>query len=279
MEITVGVQDEQEAVAVRMLVAERRRQDNKFGIQDHDPAWWMVIMGEEFGETCQAVCEYRWAEAAPDARDRMSRIEHAMEEASQVGAVAVAMIQAILRGVWVDEITTALPSDKRQVAIALNKGDEAIQYEPTYHHGEAERPPKSIRCAYIKADHDGDCEPRDIEATPAPTDTIEYFKCYHCNLDIEKDGESWKHVSTVKYIEWLEERVAASINKSVDQFDHVARYEPLCTAPGCGRDNANGTHDALQAAGHLSHAFTLTQNVEVPMLAEGVKTPNTKGGW
>lgn len=129
MKLEIEVQDGNEALAIQMMVQERRRQDRKFGTQNHDPAWWMVIMGEEYGETCQAVCEYRWAEASPEMRSRLDRIAHAMEEATQVGAVAVAMIQSILREEWTDEITTALPSDKRQVAVALDWGSEVIRYD------------------------------------------------------------------------------------------------------------------------------------------------------
>ena len=130
MQITIEVQDWQEARAVQLLLNERRRQDAKFGKQDHDPAWWMVIMGEEYGETCQAVCEYRWAEANREVADRMKRIDHAVEEASQVGAVAVAMIQAIMRNEWKDEISTVLPSDRRQVARALDWDDShAVNYD------------------------------------------------------------------------------------------------------------------------------------------------------
>jgi hypothetical protein len=126
MQITIDVQDELEAAAIAAVIAERRRQDGKFGKQDHDPAWWMVIMGEEYGETCQAVCEYRWGEAMPGVTsdDRMKRIDHAVDEATQVAAVAVAMVQSILRNEWKDEISTVLPSDKRQVARALNIDDE-----------------------------------------------------------------------------------------------------------------------------------------------------------
>lgn len=128
MEITIEVQDQQEAAAIMAVIAERRRQDAKFGKQDHDPAWWMVIMGEEYGETCQAVCEYRWAEAMPTVKNRMQRIDHALAEAAQVSAVGVAMMQAIMRNEWRDEISTVLPSDRRQVARALEWDDTMINY-------------------------------------------------------------------------------------------------------------------------------------------------------
>ena len=39
------------------IVAERDRQDAKWGVVDHTPDIWMVILGEEVGEVCQAVCK------------------------------------------------------------------------------------------------------------------------------------------------------------------------------------------------------------------------------
>lgn len=135
MKIEIEVQDEQEAQAIRMVIAERRRQDDKFGKQDHDLSWWMVILGEEFGETCEAICEYRWGDVArPSDHDsahaptRLARVNHTMAETSQVAAVGVAMIQAILRNEWRDEISTVIPSDKRKVAKALGRGHEDIDY-------------------------------------------------------------------------------------------------------------------------------------------------------
>lgn len=34
--------------------AERHRQEGKWGPQSHDPRVWLTILGEEFGEACQA---------------------------------------------------------------------------------------------------------------------------------------------------------------------------------------------------------------------------------
>lgn len=131
VKIEIEVQDEQEAQAIRLLIRERRRQDSLFGKQDHDPAWWMVIMGEEYGEACKAVCDYKWGADDPrgPSRTRQERIAHAVTEATQVGAVAVAMMQSIARDAWTDEISTVTPSDKRQVAVALGMGDEDLRYD------------------------------------------------------------------------------------------------------------------------------------------------------
>ena len=128
MQITVDVQDEREAEAVRRMLTERRRQDRLFGEQDHDPAWWMVITGEEYGEMCKAVCDYRWAKEVIGKETRQQRIAHAIKEAEQVAACAIAFIQCVLRDKWTDEISTVIPSDKRQVAVALGIGDEQINY-------------------------------------------------------------------------------------------------------------------------------------------------------
>lgn len=130
MQITIDVQDADEADAVRRMLKERRRQDDLFGQQNHDPAWWMVITGEEYGEMCKAVCDYRWAQEVIGKETRQQRIAHAVKEAEQVAACAIAFMQSVLRNEWVDEVTTVIPSDKRQVAKALGVGDEQINYEP-----------------------------------------------------------------------------------------------------------------------------------------------------
>jgi hypothetical protein len=115
MEIYVEVQDEAEAQAIQMILVERRRQDRLFGEQRHDPAWWMTIMGEEYGETCKAVCDWRWGKQTPNP------IGDIKAEASQVAAVGVAMIQVLIKGNWVDQITTAKPSDRRTLSMALDE--------------------------------------------------------------------------------------------------------------------------------------------------------------
>lgn len=42
---------------LNMISAERDHQDEKWGPQNHDRVWWMVVLGEEFGETCKAAFE------------------------------------------------------------------------------------------------------------------------------------------------------------------------------------------------------------------------------
>ncbi len=43
---------------------ERKRQNRKFGAQHHTPFEWLAILGEEYGEACQAAVDaYQWEES------------------------------------------------------------------------------------------------------------------------------------------------------------------------------------------------------------------------
>jgi len=70
--------------ALQDVAAERRRQVEKWGVQRHPAAWWVVILGEEFGEVCRALYE---------AKD-FSLGEEYRQELVQVAAVAVAAIES-----------------------------------------------------------------------------------------------------------------------------------------------------------------------------------------
>lgn len=61
------------------LVAERNRQEMKWGFQDHDPQKWMSILMEEVGEVAKAINENDPANYE--------------EELVQVGALVVAMLE------------------------------------------------------------------------------------------------------------------------------------------------------------------------------------------
>ena len=43
--------------ALRKISKERDRQDDKWGVQDHDDEYWLAILGEEFGEVSKAIVE------------------------------------------------------------------------------------------------------------------------------------------------------------------------------------------------------------------------------
>jgi len=71
---------------LRDITNERARQVAKWGIQRHDFFVWMTVLGEEFGEACQAILHYR--ELMSDQRRAKIRAELV-----QVAAVAVAAIE------------------------------------------------------------------------------------------------------------------------------------------------------------------------------------------
>jgi len=81
--------------AIQDVLAERSRQDEKWGEQNHHPMVWMGILGEEFGELCQAVNETTFdngpAEKVKGGYDNMRA------EAIQVAAVAVAFVEMLDR--------------------------------------------------------------------------------------------------------------------------------------------------------------------------------------
>lgn len=41
----------------RKVLEERVRQDDKWGVQDHDDKRWLAILAEEFGESARAILE------------------------------------------------------------------------------------------------------------------------------------------------------------------------------------------------------------------------------
>ncbi|BFH59424.1 MazG-like family protein [Paenibacillus azoreducens] len=77
------------------VAKERQRQEEKWGQQDHEPMMWMGILGEEFGELCQAVNETHF-DNGPEARKK-GGYENMREEAVQVAAVAISFIEALDR--------------------------------------------------------------------------------------------------------------------------------------------------------------------------------------
>ncbi len=75
--------------------AERERQDCKWGPQNHAVPVWMGILGEEFGELCQAVNE-TWFDNGEEARQK-GGYQNMRQEAIQVAAVAVAFVEMLDR--------------------------------------------------------------------------------------------------------------------------------------------------------------------------------------
>ena len=76
---------------LREISDERLAQEKKWGQQDHDDNRWLVILGEEYGEACQATLK-RFETMG----DPLSEY-HLRGELVQIAAVAVAFIEAIDR--------------------------------------------------------------------------------------------------------------------------------------------------------------------------------------
>jgi len=77
--------------ALASILEERRRQDAKWGEQNHDPFCYLTVLGEEYGELCQCALHDRFGGPAA---------EHMREEAVQVAAVALAIVECLDRGKW-----------------------------------------------------------------------------------------------------------------------------------------------------------------------------------
>lgn len=74
------------------IIAERQRQDEKWGEQNHVEPLWATILGEEFGEVCRASL----AIEAVGLNDS-ALVEHLRSELIQVAAVAVAWVECLER--------------------------------------------------------------------------------------------------------------------------------------------------------------------------------------
>ena len=74
---------------VRLVIAERIKQDQKWGEQNHSAEIWMAILGEEFGEACQALL----ADTFGRKNQREKKPEMMRDEIVQVAAVAIAILE------------------------------------------------------------------------------------------------------------------------------------------------------------------------------------------
>jgi len=89
--------DEKVLNVLDLVLAERRKQDAKWGQQNHEPAMWYAILGEEFGEVGKAICE-RDAELRRGAEIVAEVLtENLRDELVQLAAVAVAFLESLER--------------------------------------------------------------------------------------------------------------------------------------------------------------------------------------
>lgn len=83
--------DKAKGSAIDLVLAERARQDAKWGEQNHDPFTYLTVLSEEVGELAQAALHTRFGG---------SKADGLMDEAVQTAAVALAIVECLLRGRW-----------------------------------------------------------------------------------------------------------------------------------------------------------------------------------
>ncbi len=74
------------------VLAERARQDKKWGQQNHHPMEWLAILGEEVGEVNKAALETYW-----NYRGRIGDYSEYRRELIQTAAACFAMIECLDR--------------------------------------------------------------------------------------------------------------------------------------------------------------------------------------
>ena len=75
------------------ILAERAKQDKKWGEQNHDPYVWIAILTEEVGELAQATLHTEFG-------GEKGGIEKIREEAIHSAAVALQFVECLDRGKW-----------------------------------------------------------------------------------------------------------------------------------------------------------------------------------
>lgn len=96
MRAEIDVSSETQADALEAVAYERAMQDAKWGFQDHQLEKWISILGEEFGELCQAVNETVF-DNGDNAKRCKGGYANVVLEATQVAAVAVEIIEYMFR--------------------------------------------------------------------------------------------------------------------------------------------------------------------------------------
>lgn len=79
-------------VALEAIVKERTRQDRKWGEQNHRPEYWAGIIGEEYGELCEAINETVFNNGSSK-----GGYENMFREAVHTAATAIAFLEYLQR--------------------------------------------------------------------------------------------------------------------------------------------------------------------------------------
>jgi len=94
----VDVEDIQNEI-IKAIIKERERQDSKWGEQNHELSRWTGILGEEYGELCEAINETVF-----DNGTDKGGYENMRKEAIHVAAVAVGFLEYLERNKsWFEE--------------------------------------------------------------------------------------------------------------------------------------------------------------------------------
>ncbi len=97
------------------VLRERTRQDKKWGEQNHHPMDWLSILGEEFGEVCEAANRAQWDTHVGEFPFRQECIE--------VAAVAVGIVESLDRGKWKEKTERRAPLEAELTRLREEKDD------------------------------------------------------------------------------------------------------------------------------------------------------------
>lgn len=78
---------------IQDIIKERQRQDKKWGEQNHEPQLWTGILGEEYGELCEAINET----VLYNIPTVKGGYENMRTEAIHVAAVAIGFLECLER--------------------------------------------------------------------------------------------------------------------------------------------------------------------------------------
>ena len=80
-------------VAIQLVLLERVAQTKKWGEQNHSWAEWVTILGEEYGEFCEAVNETVLNNAN---KPELGGYKNMVKEATHTAAVAVQILEKLI---------------------------------------------------------------------------------------------------------------------------------------------------------------------------------------
>ncbi len=79
------------------VLEERKRQDEKWGEQNHEPSLWLAILMEEVGEAAEALLAAHFMPHNSEPKRGESNYQDMRKELVQVAAVAIAIIGSLER--------------------------------------------------------------------------------------------------------------------------------------------------------------------------------------